>query len=240
MNDFTESVVAAAARSFELADPVVEFGSKLHGKHGELYGIRPLFASRRYIGCDLEAGEGVDRIEDVTMTTFSDGEAGTVVCLHILEHVWDIFAAAREIRRIVRPGGAAIVVCPFFQHLHPYPRDFWRPTDDAMRELFAGFATVIVGRQGYDSMPRAVFAIGFDAEPADFASRYARFKSTLAEVGKVERIGWFKELKYRLGYYVISKKGFRDHMHRLDVHIEVVRAGERLDPKNVETIVLRG
>lgn len=43
---------------------------------------------------------------------FADGTADFVICSHVIEHVADPFGMLDEIRRVLRPGGRAVVVVP--------------------------------------------------------------------------------------------------------------------------------
>jgi hypothetical protein len=225
MNLFTHAVVKAAAQAFSLPEPVIEVGSKQYGDDAPWRDLRSLFPGKKYVGCDLAEGTGVDRIEDLTKLTFRDGEVGTMLCLHILEHLWDVFAATREIRRVVGAGGAAIIVVPFHQHLHRYPHDFWRFTDDTMRKMLEGFPYVVVGRHGYESMPREVFAIGLRTpELPDFEARCARFKEAVVELGR-EPVGPWTRFRIGLGYRLFGKKYFRDFIHRDEVVLDLVKPG---------------
>jgi hypothetical protein len=79
LNQFTYQVVHCAAAAFEVAEPVVEIGSLRYDLTGQAENLRLLFPGRSYIGCDISAGPGVDRVEDITRLTFKDGEAGMLV-----------------------------------------------------------------------------------------------------------------------------------------------------------------
>jgi len=72
--------------------------------------LRPLCAS--YLSADI-SGKGVDRKEDLTRLSFADGSFDLVYCSHVLEHIKDDLAAIREVRRILAPGGIAILPVPF-------------------------------------------------------------------------------------------------------------------------------
>ena len=56
---------------------------------------------------------------------FGDGAFDAALALDVLEHLGDDRAAARELARVVRPGGVAIVTVPAFQEL-------WSPHDEAL------------------------------------------------------------------------------------------------------------
>lgn len=49
---------------------------------------------------------------DLCLLPFTDATFDVVVCFHVLEHITDDRAAVRELARIVRPGGTAVVVVP--------------------------------------------------------------------------------------------------------------------------------
>jgi SAM-dependent methyltransferase len=65
----------------------------------------------RYICGDLDGAAG-EHIIDITNLPFADGSFDAVVCNHVLEHVPDDRAAMRELRRVVRTGGWAILLVP--------------------------------------------------------------------------------------------------------------------------------
>jgi SAM-dependent methyltransferase len=224
MDAFTNTLVRCAVSAFSLPDPVVEIGALQYGEPGSgKFDLRAHFPGRPYIGCDLEKGPGVDRIEDVTRLSFKDGEVGTILTLHLLEHVWDVFAACREMTRVVKPGGAALVICPFAVHLHRYPKDFWRFTDDSMKKLLEGFPWLIVGRRGYDSMPREVFALGFKADAfPDFDRRCEAFREMLTREGK-EVAPFLTRLRMGLGSALFRKKYFREFVNRNDITLDLVK-----------------
>lgn len=60
---------------------------------------------------DLD-GEGVDLAVDITAMPFAGEAFDAIVCSHVLEHVSDDRAAMAELRRVLRPGGWALVMVP--------------------------------------------------------------------------------------------------------------------------------
>jgi SAM-dependent methyltransferase len=67
--------------------------------------------ARTYISGDLDAEFGPNRI-DVCDLQFDEKTFDIVVCNHVLEHVPDDRRAMREIRRVLKPGGWAMLLVP--------------------------------------------------------------------------------------------------------------------------------
>jgi SAM-dependent methyltransferase len=65
----------------------------------------------RLTTADLEQ-EDVDVRADITALPFDDRAFDAILCSHVLEHVHDDRAAMRELRRVLRPGGWALVMVP--------------------------------------------------------------------------------------------------------------------------------
>jgi SAM-dependent methyltransferase len=104
----------------------------------------------RHIGIDhsetLHRGAQIDIVASAYDTTLPDASVDTVLCTTVLEHLERPVDALREFRRILRPGGFAILSAPLFWHLHEEPRDFFRYTQFGLRYLLeqAGFSVVSV------------------------------------------------------------------------------------------------
>jgi SAM-dependent methyltransferase len=64
-----------------------------------------------YVTADLE-GDGVDLNFDLTASPLPDDSFDVIVCNHVLEHIPDDRGALREIRRMLAPGGWALVMTP--------------------------------------------------------------------------------------------------------------------------------
>jgi SAM-dependent methyltransferase len=68
-------------------------------------------AVRRYTSIDIEPGRAEVQA-DLTALPFADEEFDLILCSHVLEHVGDDRAAMREMRRVLRPGGLAVIQTP--------------------------------------------------------------------------------------------------------------------------------
>jgi SAM-dependent methyltransferase len=61
-----------------------------------------------------------------------------VFSLAVLEHVKNPFESAREIVRVLKPGGILYVVVPFLQPFHGYPDHYYNMTSSGLKNLFIG------------------------------------------------------------------------------------------------------
>jgi SAM-dependent methyltransferase len=129
------------------------------------------FDGRRYVAAGYEPSRehgpyNCDRHEDIHAMTFADESFDAVLCLEVLEHVADPHTAAREICRVLRPGGRLFLTAPFVAPYHGkgespghdgYP-DYWRFTHQGLARLFSPFAEVRV--EALDG-PLEVALLGF-------------------------------------------------------------------------------
>jgi SAM-dependent methyltransferase len=84
-------------------------------------------------------------IADLTaMPQVPSGRFDSVVCHQVLEHVKDPMAVARELARVLKPGGLAIVSVPHLSRRHELPHDYFRFTPEGLSWLLqnAGFSRV--------------------------------------------------------------------------------------------------
>jgi SAM-dependent methyltransferase len=71
-----------------------------------------------YKAIDLCAGGGV-RIEDLTKLSFSDGSIARIISCDTIEHIPSYPSAAREMFRVLAPGGLAILHFPVYYFDRP-------------------------------------------------------------------------------------------------------------------------
>jgi hypothetical protein len=160
IRDFVEIL----AKEFDLMEPIIEIGSFQVPQQEELANLRPIFPEKKFIGCDMRSGKGVDRIENVECLSLNDESVGTVLILDTLEHVENCFTALDEIYRVLKKDGIVIMTSVMDFPIHDYPSDYWRFTPEAFKLLLNKFPIKIVGMQGNPNHPHTVFAIGIKSD----------------------------------------------------------------------------
>jgi len=101
---------------------------------GRIVACRPT----RYVKGDLQPSrEGVERI-DVSDIPYASASFDWVICNHVLEHVPDDARALKEIFRVLRPGGRAILQTPFASGLESTLEDPKEIDTDEKRVEFYG------------------------------------------------------------------------------------------------------
>ncbi len=158
-------------REAAIHPPVYDLGT--NGRFAKEVGlVRSLIDEQSYFAGgyrpDMRVHEPCDFDCDIQrLNGIADATAGSVICLSVLEHVLYPEQAVREIYRILRPGGIAVVSVPFFVSYHGksgcdinpvYERkmgsvsdsshqgygDYWRFTHEGLAQLF--------GRAGFDQV----------------------------------------------------------------------------------------
>lgn len=66
-----------------------------------------------YLSADLDPDLAM-RQEDLTRLSFPDNSFDVIFCSHVLEHVCDDLQALKELCRVLKPGGFAILQVPIF------------------------------------------------------------------------------------------------------------------------------
>jgi len=90
-----------------------------------------------YITADIESPLAKVKM-DIHAIPFEENSFDVIFCNHVLEHVRDDLQAMREMHRVLKPGGWAILQIPFF---HPIPDKTFEDatiTDPRKREKMFG------------------------------------------------------------------------------------------------------
>lgn len=98
-------------------------------------GKRPVYFDN-VVNYEIVAYDTTDVVGVGEELPFADGSFDAVVSTAVLEHVKDPFRCAREIARVLKPGGELYCVVPLLAPLHGYPHHYYNMTDQGIRNLF--------------------------------------------------------------------------------------------------------
>jgi SAM-dependent methyltransferase len=144
------------------------------------HSLRKLLRGRanvRYTGADI-ASPIADEHWDVTDIPHDDGRFDLILCNHVLEHVSDDVAAMRELKRVLAPGGHAILMSPIARDRADTLHDPGAVTPEQRLARFGQEDHVRLYGADYDDRVRSA---GFDLEVVDVLARSD--EATIARYG---------------------------------------------------------
>lgn len=151
----------------------------------------------RYISADKDGPFSEMRM-DVTNIPFPDGTFDAVICNHVLEHVADDRRAIRELFRVVKPGGWAIVTVPLSTVLTETYEDLSIVTAAGRAEAFGQDDHVRIYAKDYFDRLRES---GFQVECYSFVREHGDLDS--------DRLGLHEEEEI-----IIARKAVRAELRR--------------------------
>jgi SAM-dependent methyltransferase len=184
-----ESLVGATdildvGTSQRFAKELRRFEHLFQGTNYRAAGYRPSRSFGVY-NCDCD--------EDIQHLSFADAQFDLMICLEVLEHVRDPFAASREMVRVLKNNGKLLLTVPFIAGYHgksgtsashdEYP-DLWRFTHEGLQQLFAPlrhleilplygpFATRLHGTRAWNLLQNRLVSSAFDLMDGARGSRY--------------------------------------------------------------------
>lgn len=150
--------------------PEVCFIDKFRELHGD-----------KYITADIESPLA-DLKMDVHEIPFEDNKFDWVICNHVMEHVENDRKAMKEILRVLKPGGHAIMQIPIF---HPIPDvTLEDPSITSPKEREKVYGQDDHVRMYGKDYPQRLEECGFKVEPVDYAKELTeeeRFRYALPE-----------------------------------------------------------
>lgn len=192
MRPHVSDFVVEATQVLKMSGPVVEIGARPAEGQEDSLDLRSLFPGEEFVGCDIQPGPRVDRIEDVHALTFDSDSVGSFLALDTLEHVRDPIRAVQEMHRVLRPGGVLLLSSVMFFPIHAHPWDFWRFTPEGFAQLLAPFPSSLVMTLGWELMPETVFGVGVKSSDVDLTAE--TFPETSGRSAK-----WGDDLRVDLG-----------------------------------------
>lgn len=122
---------------------------------GDYSRYRHFFHCGQYLKMDVAKSDNIDVVGSAEAIPFKDGQFDSLVSTQVLEHLKHPAVAVKEMARVLKTGGFALVTAPQWNELHSEPYDFWRFTSYGLKLLFEenGFKTILCEeRGGYHSM----------------------------------------------------------------------------------------
>jgi len=99
---------------------------------------RQYFPESEYIGIDIKPGKGVDYVipvQDIGFHFFMN-QFDAVLCLYVLEHIDDLWVGFNQIDRALSKHGYLYITVPGIGFpVHSRPKDYWRFTEYAIRDV---------------------------------------------------------------------------------------------------------
>lgn len=102
-------------------------------------GARKQFLDSEYIGVDFADGPNVDVIADAYRLdkVFGPSTFDAVLSMHLFEHLARPWLVLEQIAYVLTDTGLLYVSMPTIGYpVHNYPGDYWRVTEQSMREVF--------------------------------------------------------------------------------------------------------
>jgi SAM-dependent methyltransferase len=216
------------AENLPIIEPVIEMGARAAPGQESIANLRPIFDVDEYIGCDIQAGPGVDRIDDIHSLSMPDESVGTVVCLETLEHVADPIRAVQEMHRVLKPGGVLAISSLMFFPIHEHPWDFWRFTPEGFERLLEPFDSKLVLSHGYQLLPEGVYGVGVKGPDAQL---------TPERLPRTKHLGehWAESAPVDFGPIRLTTRqlwGYAMHYAKLAARRRVARALRRPEPSD--------
>jgi SAM-dependent methyltransferase len=115
-----------------------------------------------YISADLESQIAMRKF-DITAIPFEDNTFNVIICYHVLEHIQDDANALRELFRVLKPNGWALLQSPWDRHREVTYEDPAITTPEARWRAFGQKDHVrIYGRDYIQRIESAGFRLNLD------------------------------------------------------------------------------
>ena len=135
---------------------ILELGSGRSIKGVYVYSAKQFFdTTNEFIQSDIVPEFGHDLIDVTVMDYFE--EFDIILCMNVLEHVFDFHEAIENIFRALKGNGIALFFTPGFYPLHDEPNDYWRFTEHSLRAILNEFKSVKIEYRGIRKYPFAYF-----------------------------------------------------------------------------------
>lgn len=241
MNRSFSALFDTVTEVFPLHGPVYEFGfspgdigvsAQIANKAGKP--IQSPSSAQNNLENTGKAYDSIDHLEDLSRLPFGDEAARSVLCIGTLEHIFEPRKAVDEMIRILAPGGLFVVGTVGGGATARQPNHCWHFTPNSMQRLLSDLEASIVGWQGPETSPHAVFGVGCKGPitPAFIRCVNPFMKSLQKRLDKqAEEAGWLRRMKRRMVDWMCTpdqRRRWSEHYQaRFIVHMPVNSASKQ-------------
>lgn len=178
-------------------------GSTKSGYHEILKG------NHNFTTVNIDANYGCDLVFDIEKTFPLENESfDHIVCLNVLEHIFEFQNVLNESFRVLKKGGKMIIATPFMYNIHGSPDDYFRYTRSALQKMLkkSGFEQFTI-----EEMGNQIFSLNFQFFGGSFPA-FSRFAIKSFVLGCDKFLSRFsssyKNIQKRipLGYFIVVTK----------------------------------
>lgn len=138
-----------------------------------------------------------------------DGSYDAVLCLNVLEHLFNFKNAIEESFRVLKKGGRFVGAAPFLFNVHGSPNDYFRYTKSALERIFkeSGFRDVEIRELG-SGLFSVIYQLKFGLFKFNSIRKFFMIFYPIGDkITKFIKPGNFlTEKNMPLGYFFIAKK----------------------------------
>ena len=96
----------------------------------------------KYVRLDIDPHSKPDLVCDLHKIKWKSEDFDTIIATEVMEHLREPHVAIKEIYRVLKKGGRAILSTRFIYPVHAVPYDYFRYTESSLRHLFKDFKKV--------------------------------------------------------------------------------------------------
>lgn len=115
---------------------------------------RDFFRNNSYYAIDMgleqQHAKGLDAVGDICNLPFKDSSFENIICIEVLEHIWDSNRLMQELNRALKSSGTLLLTAPLCLGEHMQPYDFFRYTRFSLANLLEinGFEIIKIDPRG--------------------------------------------------------------------------------------------
>ena len=184
-------------------------GDRRSGYHELIAGDHQISVVNINKECEVDLNFNIEQAFPI-----GDGTYDAILCLNVLEHIFNYQNVLNEGFRVLKRGGKFIGATPFLFNVHGSPDDYFRYTKSALEKMFkqAGFNDIVIRELG-SGVFSALFQLKYGFYRFNFIRNLAmRFHVMLDQIlinkilKSIRPSHHLSAEKLPLGYFFIASK----------------------------------